>query len=179
MAEHESVAAAGADQETISAVSAYKDLLSGQTKCSIGACGLGARCERVITLRTLLQGRHDKPVALHHALQLRMRYWRLRKHRRRNCREPDRLAHQTTARLFKHQSQFGKAQTKPVCRIRDENSKPSEFGSLPQPGPRETRILLARRTGHLGARSGGEFSGAVAQQALLRCEMQVHDDRLP
>ena len=62
-----------------------------------------------------------------------MRFRRLREHRRRYGRKPDRFAHQAAACLFEHKRQLGKAETKSVRRIRDENAKPAKLCSLTQP----------------------------------------------
>ena len=123
----------------------------------------------------LLQRRNDQRRARHHPFQHRMRRAPLRQRRSRNRRKPDRLADEPPPGLFKHQGKLGEAETEAVRGTRDEDAEPPEFARLAQPCRREARLLLAKSARHLRPRRRDEFGGAVAQQSLLRCQMQVHE----
>ena len=125
----------------------------------------------------LLQRRHDQRLACHRPFQHRMRRTPLRQRGSRDRRKPDRLADEAPPGLLEHQGELGEAEIEAIRRTRNEDAKPPELPRLPQSRRREARILLAKSARDLRPRRRDEFGGAVAQQSLLRCQMQVHDDR--
>ena len=126
-------------------------------------------------MRAFLQRGHDQRRTRHHPFQHRMRRAPLRQRSSRNRRQPDRLADKPAPGLFQHQGKLGEAETEAVGRIRHEDAEPPEFARLAQPCRREARLLIAKPARDLRPRRGDEFGGAVAQQSLLRCQMQVHE----
>ena len=90
-------------------------------------------------------------------------------------RQPNWLADEPAPGLLKHQGELGEAETQAVRRTRNEDAKPPEVPRLAQTCRREARILFAKYARHLRSGRHDEFGGAVAQQSLLRCQMQIHD----
>ena len=173
--ERRSVAAAGADQKAVGAVGANEGLGSGQRGARRPSRRLRARLERIVAMRALLQRRHDQRRAGHRALQHRMRRVALRQRGRRDRRKPDRLADEPAPGLLEHQSEFGEAKTESDRGRRNQDAEPAEFSGLAQPLGREARIAFTKSARDFRPRRADEFRGAVAQQHLLRCQMQVHD----
>src|SRR5678815_3144911 len=104
-----------------------------------------------------------------------MRRTPLRQCGRRDGRKSDRLADQPAPGLLEHQRKLGEAETEAICGTRNEDAKPAELPRLPQSRRREARLLLAKSARDLRPCRPDELGGAVAQQNLLRCQMQVHD----
>ena len=81
----------------------------------------------------------------------------------------------STVDLLKHQRELGEPETQAVRRTRNEDAKPPEVSRLAQTCRRKAWILFAKYARHLRSGRHDEFGGAVAQQSLLRCQMQIHD----
>ena len=122
-----------------------------------------------------LQRRHDQCRAGHRPFQHRMRSVALRQRGRRDRRKADRLADKSPPDLFKHQGKFGEAETETIRRTRHENAQPSEFSGLPQLLRREAYFALTKSTRDFRPCRASEFRGVVAQQGLLRSQMQLHE----
>ena len=167
-----SVAPAGADQKAVGAVGADEHLPSGQTQRSVlpPACVRGRK--RIVAMRALLQRRNDQRRAGHHPFQHRMRCAALRE---RQPRSPQ-------ARSARRRGPAGLPSTR-ASSVRPRPRPPPR----PERGCRATRvrppaaaarreapILRAKSARHLRPRRHDELGGAVAQQRLLRCQMQIH-----
>src|SRR5205823_12720092 len=59
-----------------------------------------------------------------------------------------------------------------------QHAEPPDLAGPAQSLQREAWILLAKCSCHLRTRRLDEFDGAVAQESLLRCQMQVHNVRM-
>ena len=151
----------------------------GQPKCSIFAGGLGARCERVVAVRAspATPGRPgprrscrvpaSDAAAAHCA-----------KRRGRNRRQSDRLADKSASGLFKHQGEFGEAETEPICRCPEQECRANRVQPPVAAVPARSSDLCWRNPrATFGPAAADKFGGAVAQQRLLRCQMQFHDCR--
>ena len=174
VAKRGSVAPAGADEKAVGAVGADERLLSGQTERCVLPHHSSARRERIVAVGALFERRNDECRARHHLWQHWMRCAPQPERGRRDRRKADWLADEPAPGLFKHQRELGEAQTEAIHRTRNEDAEPSQFPRLPQPCRREARVLPAKSARHLRPRRRDEFGGAVAQQRLLRCQMQFH-----
>src|SRR6516162_6983064 len=174
VAKRGSVAPAGADEKAVGAVGANERLLSGQTERRVLPHHSSARREWVVAVGAFFECRNDECRARHYLCQHWMRRAPQPERSCRDRRKTDWLADEPAPGLFKHQRELGEAQTEAIHRTRNEDAEPPQFPRLPQPCRREARILPAKSTRHFWPRRRDEFGGAVAQQRLLRCQMQLH-----